>query len=93
MDGAHEGEIAAVSAHPTGACGIFRADGSWAFHDVGAAETLAVVRDEGAGAGGGYAAGGFPGTILATAGADATVKVWDVKTQKAWLRWRATSGR
>ena len=47
MDGAHEGEIAAVSAHPTGAYAVsFGTDGSWAFHDVGAAETLAVVRDE-----------------------------------------------
>ena len=86
MDGAHEGEISAVSAHPTGAYAVsFGADGSWAFHDVGAAETLAVVRDEDAGSGGGYAAGGFhpDGLILATAGADSTVKVWDVKTQKS----------
>ena len=52
---------------------------------MGAAETLAVVRaTRTRGRGGGYAAGGFPRRGHPRhAGADATVKVWDVKTQKS----------
>ena len=78
--GVHEGEVVAVSAHPTNAYAVsIGGDGAWAFMDVGAAECLSVQRD-----GAEYACGGFhpDGLILGTGAADSSVKIWDVKTSK-----------
>ena len=78
--GVHEGEVVAVSAHPTNAYAVSTGgDGAWAFVDVGAAECLSVQRD-----GAEYACGGFhpDGLILGTGAADSSVKIWDVKTSK-----------
>ena len=78
--GVHEGEVVAVSAHPTNAYAVsIGGDGAWAFMDVGAAECLSVQRD-----GAEYTCGGFhpDGLILGTGAADSSVKIWDVKTSK-----------
>ena len=78
--GVHEGEVVAVSAHPTNAYAVsIGGDGAWAFVDVGAAECLSVQRD-----GAEYTCGGFhpDGLILGTGAADSSVKIWDVKTSK-----------
>lgn len=82
--GVHEGEVVAVSAHPTNAYAVsIGGDGAWAFMDVGAAECLSVQRD-GADGGTEYTCGGFhpDGLILGTGAADSSVKIWDVKTSK-----------
>ena len=81
MDGTHTGEIVSVAAHPTHAYAVtFGADGAWAFHDVGKAETLSVTRGDGAG----YGVGGFhpDGLIAAACGVDGKTRLWDVKAQK-----------
>ena len=79
--GVHEGEVVAVSAHPTNAYAVsIGGDGAWAFVDVGAAECLSVQRDTDSE----YTCGGFhpDGLILGTGAADSSVKIWDVKTSK-----------
>ena len=84
LAGVHEGEVVAVSAHPTNAYAVsIGGDGAWAFMDVGAAECLSVQRD-GADGGTEYTCGGFhpDGLILGTGAADSSVKIWDVKTSK-----------
>ena len=81
VDGTHTGEIVSVAAHPTHAYAVtFGADGAWAFHDVGKAETLSVTRGDGAG----YGVGGFhpDGLIAAACGVDGKTRLWDVKAQK-----------
>ena len=82
--GVHEGEIVAVSAHPTNAYAVsIGGDGAWAFMDVASAECLSVQRD-GVDGGTEYTCGGFhpDGLILGTGAADSSVKIWDVKTCK-----------
>ena len=81
LAGVHEGEVVAVSAHPTNAYAVsIGGDGAWAFVDVGAAECLSVQRDTDSE----YTCGGFhpDGLILGTGAADSSVKIWDVKTSK-----------
>jgi len=83
--GVHEGEVVAVSAHPTNAYAVsIGGDGAWAFMDVGAAECLSVVRSDGSDGTTEYSCGGFhpDGLILGTGAADSSVKIWDVKTSK-----------
>jgi len=83
--GVHEGEVVAVSAHPTNAYAVsIGGDGAWTFMDVGAAECLSVVRSDGSDGTTEYSCGGFhpDGLILGTGAADSSVKIWDVKTSK-----------
>ena len=92
VDGTHTGEIVSVAAHPTHAYAVtFGADGAWAFHDVGKAETLSVTREDGPD---GYTAGGFhpDGLIAAACGADGKTRLWDVKAQKRAAELEGHSG-
>ena len=83
--GTHVGEVSAISTHPIKShAATFGADGAWGFVDIALAETVSVARDDDAAAGGGFSCGSFhpDGLILAAGGNDATVRLWDVKTQK-----------
>ena len=73
------GRNVSVAAHPTHARRTFGADGAWAFHDVGKAETLSVTRGDGAR----ERLAGPPWIGLSRRRARrGKTRLWDVKAQK-----------
>lgn len=88
------GEVVSVCVHPTNQFLITAAgDGSWCFYDVAQAQCITQVADEAVGSGYSCAALHPDGLILCTGMEDATVRIWETRTQKNVAKFDGHEGR
>ena len=91
----HASGVAGLAVHPSSSFAVSAAqDGSWAFLDIASAQCMAHVSDP-AVAGAAFACCAFhpDGLILGTGGADACVRIWDVKTASSAATFEGHQGR